>query len=56
MTPNDRDRNVARDIRGGACPWHNLEVGQTMAHCPLGFPGCGCADEWMVNPYLMEDS
>lgn len=47
-----RDKSVADEIRSGRCPFGRLKPEQTMAHCPLGFPGCGCADEWMVNPYL----
>lgn len=50
-----RDRDVAEAIRRGECPFHQLKPGQTMAHCPLGFPGCGCADELMLNPYLQPE-
>jgi len=31
-----------------------LKEGQTISHCPSGFPGCGCADEIQLNPH-MED-
>lgn len=56
MTTEDRDRHVAGEIRAGRCPFGMLDEGQTMAQCPFGFPGCGCADEWMVNPLLKESN
>lgn len=52
MTEDERDRQVADEIRAGRCPFGKLKLGQTIAHCPLGFPGCGCADELMCNEYL----
>lgn len=48
----DRDRIVAAEIEAGRCPFGMLQAGQTIAHCPLGFPGCGCGDELLVNPHL----
>lgn len=55
-TKDQRDRDVAASIKRGECPFHMLKPGQTMAHCPLGFPGCSCADELMLNPYLREET
>lgn len=55
MTQDERDKTVADVIKKGLCPFGMIEAGQTIAHCPLGFPGCGCADEQMVNPYLVEE-
>ena len=52
---DERDRIVADEIRAGRCPFGMLAKGQAMAQCPSGFPGCGCADEWMVNPLLEEE-
>lgn len=52
MTEDERDRIVADAIKAGKCPFGNLQEGLTMVHCPLGFPGCGCADEMDLNPYL----
>ena len=54
MQDEERDKIVAEAIKGGKCPFGYLKEGQSMGHCPLGFPGCGCADEWMLNPYLEE--
>lgn len=51
----DRDTYVADEIRAGRCPFGALAEGQTMAHCPSGFPGCGCADERLLNPHLKEE-
>lgn len=53
-TQDKRDHDVAEAIKRGECPFHMLKPGQVMAHCPLGFPGCGCADELMLNPYLQD--
>jgi hypothetical protein len=53
MTP-EQELHVANEIKARRCPFGHLEKGQTMAHCPLGFPGCGCGDEWMVNPHLTD--
>ena len=50
------DRFIADEIKAGRCPFGNLQPGQTMAHCPLGFPGCSCADELTENPYLQPNS
>ena len=52
MDDDTRDRLVAERIKAGECPFGWLKPGQTMAHCRLGFPGCGCGDEWMLNRYL----
>jgi hypothetical protein len=52
MTEDERDRFVADEIRAGRCPFGNLREGEGIAHCPSGFPGCGCADELMLNSYL----
>jgi hypothetical protein len=41
-------------IRAGKCPWGCLEEGQGIGHCPLGFPGCNCADELMEAALLDE--
>ena len=49
-----RDELVAGYIRQGECPFKQLKPGQTIAHCPLGFPGCYCADEIEANPYLAD--
>jgi len=54
MTSDERDRIVADEIRAGRCPFGQLRPGETLAHCPLGFPGCGCGDELMINPYLKD--
>lgn len=55
MTFKEQEKYVADEIRAGRCPFGMLEDGQTMAHCPLGLPGCSCADEWMLNPNLTVD-
>ena len=52
MTEAERDRIVADKIRAGECPFGKLKPGEQMPHCPSGFPGCGCADEWDLNPFL----
>lgn len=49
-----RDKKVADEIRSGRCPFGKLAEGQSIAHCPLGFPGCGCGDEIMLNPFLAD--
>jgi len=54
LTEDERDQIVAAAIRKGECPFGHLKEGQSMAHCPLGFPGCGCADELELNPYLQD--
>lgn len=54
MTKDERDLLVARAIRDGRCPFDQLPPDTDMSHCPLGFPGCGCADELMLNPHLQE--
>lgn len=51
---DDRDVIVATFIKQGICPWNRIKAGETIAHCPLGFPGCACGDELMANPYLAE--
>ncbi len=52
MTDEERDKFVADEIRAGRCPFGKLQAGQQIAHCPLGFPGCGCGDELLLNPFL----
>lgn len=54
LTDQERDKFVASEINSGRCPFGYLKDGQTMGRCPLGFPGCGCGDELMLNPYLKE--
>jgi len=49
-----RDRVIADAIKSGKCPFDMLQDGKPMSTCPLGFPGCGCADELMINPYLQD--
>lgn len=48
----DRDRKVADAIKRGECPFGSLKPGEYISQCPSGFPGCGCADELMLNPYM----
>lgn len=48
------DKLKADTIRAGKCPFDELKPGQTMAHCPLGFPGCECAYEIEHNQYLYD--
>lgn len=55
MTQEERDKFVAKEIKSGKCPFGMLKEGQTTGHCPLGFPGCGCGDEILLNPYLQEE-
>lgn len=52
LSDAERDETVAREILAGRCPFGRLKEGDSMAHCPLGFPGCGCADEWNSNEHL----
>jgi hypothetical protein len=52
MTEDERDKFVADEIKARRCPFGKLQEGQTISHCPSGFPGCGCGDELMLNPYL----
>lgn len=52
--PVDRDAFVAQAIKAGICPFGNLQPGQSMVHCPSGFPGCECADELECNQYLKD--
>jgi hypothetical protein len=54
MADDQRDQYVAKEIKAGHCPFGNLKPGQQIPHCPLGFPGCSCGDELMLNPYLKE--
>ena len=54
MTKEEGDWLVAEAIKRGECPFGCLKPGQNMSHCELGFPGCACADELMLNPYLQE--
>lgn len=46
---------TAAQIARGICPWRMTAHGE-MAKCPLGFPGCSCADELMLNPHLQEEA
>ena len=55
MRTAEQDRLVAEQVRRGEGPFGQLQAGQTMAHCPLGFPGCGCGDEWLLSPYLRDE-
>lgn len=52
---DERDKLVADEIRAGRCPFGYLKEGQTIGHCPLGFPGCGCGDELMLNEHLKDN-
>lgn len=52
MNEEERDKLVADEIRAGRCPFGWLKPEQGIGHCPLGFPGCGCGDEIMLNPFL----
>lgn len=52
---NKRDYMLAQQIKAGKCPFGNLKEGQSIAHCPSGFPGCACADEFECNKYLKEE-
>ena len=54
MSDDERDVFAAVEIRAGRCPFGKIADGQSMAHCPLGFPGCGCWDEVMLNPHLKD--
>jgi len=54
LEDEERDKIVACAIESGKCPFGKLKEGQTIAHCPLGFPGCGCADELQLNPFLKD--
>ena len=36
-----RDNNI--------CPYGMLPPGEPMAKCPSGFPGCGCADDVLLD-------
>lgn len=56
MTEGERDLFVATEIRAGRCPFGKLQPGETIAHCPSGFPGCGCGDELMLNPNLQDQA
>lgn len=56
MTEDERDKIVAEKIKAGRCPFGYLKEGQTIAHCPLGFPGCSCGDELELNPYLQDEN
>jgi hypothetical protein len=41
-------------IKEGKCPFGQLKEGQTMGHCPAGFPGCACMDELMADPDYLD--
>lgn len=49
---DERDAYVASEIKAGRCHFGMLQPGQSIAHCPSGFPGCGCGDELLENTYL----
>lgn len=55
MTDTERDQFVAAEVKAGRCPFGQLKEGEQIPHCPLGFPGCGCGDEMMSNPYLQRE-
>ena len=52
---DNNEKVIAEAILRGECPFGELKEGQSMGHCPLGFPSCGCADEYMINPFLTEE-
>jgi hypothetical protein len=54
MTEEERDRTVAEAIKRKECPFGHVLPGESLATCPLGFPGCGCADELLLNPFLQD--
>ena len=56
---DEKQKLVAMLIKNNICPFGVQPPGKALATCPSGFPGCGCADELMLNPYLdigQEDS
>lgn len=55
MSSEETIQYIADEIRAGRCPFGRLSEGQSMAHCPSGFPGCACADEWTCNPILSKE-
>lgn len=57
MSEDERDRIVAAEIRAGRCPFGEWKPGDPggIGICHLGVPGCGCADEFMLNPYLQKE-
>lgn len=58
VTEEERDCIVAEAIRARNCPFGQVPDGQGIRgkwSCPLGLPGCGCADEEMLNPFLNVD-
>jgi len=50
----ERDQLIAAEIKAKRCPFGKLKEGQDISMCPLGFPGCGCGDELMLNPFLQD--
>jgi len=54
IVDNGRGHLVA-EIRAGKCPFGQLKEGQTMGHCPAGFPGCACMDELMADSEYMDE-
>jgi hypothetical protein len=44
-------------MTGPTCPFGEWKPGDPggIGICHLGVPGCGCADEFMLNPYLQEE-
>ena len=49
---DEKQKLVAMLIKNSICPFGVQPPGKALATCPSGFPGCGCADELMLNPYL----
>ncbi len=56
MTQDERDKKVAEEIKAGRCPFGEWRPGDpgVVGICHLGVPGCGCADEMLLNPYLQD--
>jgi len=48
----EKQKLVAMLIKNKICPFGVQAPGKEVATCPAGFPGCGCADELVLNPYL----
>ena len=48
----EKQKLVAMVIESGRCPFGVVPPGEEMGTCRLGFPGCGCMDERMLNPHL----
>ena len=50
----DKEDYIVEKIEKGECPFGVLKEGKVIAQCPLGFPGCACGDELMLNPRLQK--